>query len=225
MQRRIYEGIFTKHLTPGEANGFAIRYIVLTLLWLVPCLLILMGLTTNAAYALRIGPNLNITRFGFTAFIFLTVYIVFITAPLFSALIATYTDTVGELFSMETYSWLFSERKADILSFVSLVVGGVFVFYMIYIIPMCVISVIARKISYRLGFMVMSFFYSAPMMLAPVLVGRACGAFVCGGESIYEGVPEAANPVNPAATSTHAAHTPASAPSAGYTASSAVKRE
>lgn len=179
------EGFFTNHLDSGEARDFAMRYIVLTLMWLIPCILIIMGVFKNSMYFLMSSPSLGSGSAGFVGLVMVVLYLVILMAPLFTALIATYTDTVGELLTGETYAWVFCERRSDIVSFLALVMGGIFVFFLVYMIPMAVVSMIAMKISYQFGFAVISFFYATPFMLSPVLIGRACGAFVCGGESIF----------------------------------------
>ena len=181
-------GLFSQYLEAGEGRDFAIRYCLFTLVWFIPVALLTWVLQSNLEGMIMsgaMGGGYSFASMGFHGFLFALLFVVCIAAPIFTAILSTYTQSIAEVFSAEPWAWLFQERRADLLPFIASILGGIFCFWLFYLIPLVLIAVLAFKASQGFGFFIASLIYLLPLALSPVLIARLSGAFVFG-ESCFE---------------------------------------
>jgi hypothetical protein len=183
-------GIFNTQIEQGETLSFVARYLFYTLLWIIPVYLI-------GHYQFNGSELLGFIIFGSTDFftqgmqgiLTMLLVIVCIFAPTLCCILATETDSIADVFSLSPISWLYHERRDDLGTYYSSIIGALFVFYAKYIIPMLFINYLAYKISESLGSIITSLIYILPVLITPILIGRLSGAFVSGESPIEEASP------------------------------------
>jgi hypothetical protein len=98
--------------------------------------------------------------------------------PLIATLLATYTNSFSEVFSLEPWKWLLLERSADLPAYLSLALGAMLLFFMMYFLPLFIIKIILINIDIKLGFYFDYLLSYLPLFVLPVIHGRLSGAFV-----------------------------------------------
>lgn len=168
----------------SESLAFAGRYCIYTVLWMIPVVLISWLMFSNSSGLMMLnasslsGPA--IVQAGFHGFVLLLLTVFSILMPTISCILSTYTETYNEVFTTQPISWLYHERLDDLIPFFAGIIGGVFVFWLVYIIPFILVAMIAFKISMGFGMTVSGFIYALPFLSSPIIIGRMSGAFVMG---------------------------------------------
>ncbi len=162
------------------ARFFAVRYLVITVLWCIPTggLLYIIGKITSPEtwqglmyrnwYGLGLG--------GASILLMVAVAIILVLAPTLSFLVCTLTDELSEVFSLEPCRYLGS-RGADLVVFFSTLIGGMLVFFGLYFVPLMVLSVMAGSVSGSAAQVLILFAVLLPTSVWPILMGRLCGGF------------------------------------------------
>mgnify|MGYP001405079693 CR=1 FL=1 len=175
------DGWFSQHNSNSSSLSFSTRYVVITLIWSLPSAAIVWLISSfgDDSLAFDLSP-MSLAQSGVMGFLTLLLGLVFIFAPTLGFIICTATDEIAEMFNVELWKYLFIEQKADLVVFYTSLVGGVLVFWLIYALPLIVIVMIGVSISSALGGILGGFIMSLPLIMAPVLLGRLCGALVKG---------------------------------------------
>ena len=188
-QGELQQGFFGYDFEAGELTGFVLRYLVLTISWSIPLALISWGVIGGSVQTYRAdmqglaNPN-AFAHFGFAGLLMGIIWIISMLAPAISVLVTLYCDSVGEIFSAGPWSWLYHERRQDLVPFFASLFGGIFVFWAIYLIPMLIIVVIVSQIAAPIAGILAVFIMTLPIATAPVLLGRLAGAFVLGEDDL-----------------------------------------
>ncbi|GAB4224001.1 MAG: hypothetical protein Tsb005_20460 [Gammaproteobacteria bacterium] len=178
------QSFFSEYINCSEVLGYLLRYIVLMLGWSVPIIIIGWLAVTGLANDLSMVANsdgikpLSIVTSGFHGFLLLLLMVIALFAPTLSLIIALYADSVRETLSLDTWRWLLCERRSDLIPFLSHLVGGFMVFWMVYLIPIILLTVLMATIAQSIATVLAFLGYLMPMLTSPVLIGRLVGAFV-----------------------------------------------
>jgi hypothetical protein len=172
-------GFFAVNLEKGAVMAFVLRHAALTICW---------GLPVTIAAHLLIGGMSSSFGFmdglrGWAGLGLLVLFVVALVAQLISLLIATKADSVSQVVSADAWRWALVERRADLVPLVASLFGGLMVFAL-FVWPVVGVLALLLVKAPKLAAAVGIYGYAAPMLAAPVLLGRLCGAFVFGEESI-----------------------------------------
>lgn len=182
-------GLFSSQNNSNKLWPFTLRYLALTLACALPLALfasVVIGLKAlPASIAEMLFPlasiqqssnNLPLTGLVLASMFMLTLCFI----------VAARAETLRDAFSRGIWGWLLFERRADLPIFYVALVGGMVIFFGIYLIPFALIFFLAFKMSTQWGVFVSGFFYLWVLAASPILLGRMCGAFVAG-ENDLEG--------------------------------------
>ena len=111
-------------------------------------------------------------------------FIAVITFPTLSLIILTASGSVLAVFKPASWRWLLLERGQDLVCFYAALIGGLITSFLVYLIPLLLLARYGFKVSLGFGFFCSSLLYFFPASVSPVLLGRLCGAFVFGSESL-----------------------------------------
>jgi hypothetical protein len=190
-------GFFNPHLERGETLSFALRYVTYTILWVIPVMLLAYYvLDSKSLFYLFMYGGMNFVSGGFHGLILCFIMLICIFAPTLCCILATYTETVSEVLSIEPLRWLYEDRRDDLGAFYACLIGGMFVFWAKYIIPLLIFAILAFKSSSNFGATVATFIYILPFIVSPVLIGRLSGAFIAGEVSIEDSFDASSAPVS-----------------------------
>jgi len=188
----------------GELIGFVGRYLVLTLAWCIPlALIVYLALDRETLFfammalfptdvMLEGGGRLQsvapspfeLLQGGAAVLLLPVVGLLFLLMPTLCLIVATRANTLAEVLSRESWSWLLSVRGADLPVFYAGLIGGMAVFFGVYLLPFAIIVFFAFKLSLQAGAAVSGFLYLLSFAATPILLGRLCGAFVAGEEGL-----------------------------------------
>ncbi|KTD61107.1 hypothetical protein [Legionella spiritensis] len=203
-QGELNAGIFNAHIQRGETLAFVLRYLIYTLFWCVPVFLILYFVFhTSSLFSLFSWGGTSYLGMGIKGLLMALVMLVCLFAPTIACLLATETSSLEEVFSLDTIGWLYNERRWDLSSFYSSIIGGMLVFYAKYLVPLLVVNLIAYKISDEAGMSFSLFIYLLPVLVSPILIGRLSGAFIAGESQMDSTLHGAINPMNNPVFSSH----------------------
>lgn len=181
----LHEGWFTDQIERGETLAYALRYLLLTVLWLIPAaglswLAVELGGERMAMGMMFGGPSF--TAYGFAGVLLLLVALIAIFAPTLAFIICAGTTRLREVVSLEPWRRLLGERRGDLVVFYAAMIGGFAVFWLIYALPLVVIVVAISAISEGAGAAAGGFILLLPVTMTPILMGRLAGALVAGAE-------------------------------------------
>lgn len=168
----------------ADIPGFCLRFTLLSIAWTVP--LVLLGREAIASVGEFAGAammgGVSSDRMGSgviqATWLVMTVLALAALAPALSLLVAARTDSVSEVFSGRTITWLLKERGDDLVPFFATYIGGMFLFGFA-LLPLAVLAVpMAFSASEPLGQFVMMLLPALPFTAAPIFLGRLVGAFV-----------------------------------------------
>lgn len=200
-------GLLTTEVSWGSAFQFGARHAALCLAWGLPLAFvaqrIIKGGDGMAGMMPSQGALLGLVVVGAAS----------LAAQVLSLLVATRTESLGEAFSGDAWRWVLVDRRGDLVPFLAALIGGVTVFALLLWPVLGVLSLILLRAAPAAGAALGAFTYAAPMMAAPILLGRLCGAFTFGDERLAPPAPvfPAAGSV-PRAPTAPAAAAPVTAP-------------
>jgi hypothetical protein len=183
-------GFFSARADRGAVVGFVLRHATLAVAWGLPLALIVHFLVGRSERGMM-GIGLPS---GGTGLLLLLLGAIATVAQLLSLLIATKADSVGEAVTVDAWRWALVERRADLVPLVAALAGGLMVFGMIAWPLLGLLSLLLAQGSAKLGAALAVFAYASPVLAAPVLLGRLCGAFVAGEGPTNEAIPATAAP-------------------------------
>ncbi|HJN51230.1 MAG: hypothetical protein QGI68_18775 [Pseudomonadales bacterium] len=193
------DGWFSSYNSNASSLAFSTRYVVITLIWSVPSAAILWLVATwgGENFAFDLSP-MSLAQSGLMGIVTVLLGLVFIFAPTLGFIICTATDEIADMFSLELWKYLLIEQKADLVVFYTSLIGGVLIFWLIYALPLIIIVMVGATLSSTVGGVLGGFIMSLPLIMAPVLLGRLCGALVKG--AAQEEEPDTTSPPEPEAT-------------------------
>jgi|GEM_PF-3340132 len=174
-------GWFNKHIEKGETLGFVIRYAILTLIWGIPCAILIYIAGQMGGNAMMMGP-MSLTSMGFSGLIMILVGVIMIFAPTMSFIICTATSETSDVLGIQPWRELLSEEFPSLVVFYASMFGGVISFLLIYAIPLAIIISLLSLASPELAGTLSVFIVSLPATMAPILIGRLAGAMVLGSQ-------------------------------------------
>ena len=162
-----------------ESLAFSLRYVVITLSWVIRWLGLVWLLGNLGVEVSQLGMNpATVPSSGLIGIVTVCLVVVAFFAPTLGFLICTATESVPEVLGIGTWRELISNHKADLVVFYASMSGGVITFWILYFFPFVVTAILAFYLDEGLGATVTGFIFALPVLMAPILLGRICGAFV-----------------------------------------------
>jgi hypothetical protein len=180
----INSGWFNIYIQKGETLAYAQRYLVLTLFWGIPCGILLLVATSLGGDAFQ--SDISYTSMGGAGFIFLLVGIILIFAPTLSFIICAASSEVRQVIGLNPWKQLIQEDFPNLVIFYASIFGGVIVFWLIYALPLGLLTAVLSLISTELAGITAVFIISLPAAMTPILIGRLAGSIVYGLEKDNE---------------------------------------
>ncbi len=186
---------FSTKLERGEVFRYVGRFFLITLMWGIPVLFLIWLISGNLGAVMSglipgvslsgsgygMAPSLSFAdRFAFGFILLMLVLLIGLVLLAITPILAAYCESVTEVFSLETWGWVFRERGEDLTTYLGGIASAYVMFFLIYSIPFMIITYIAFKISINFGTFISMFFTLLPYFIAPVILGRMAGAFICG---------------------------------------------
>jgi len=179
------EGWFS-HLTASRvAISYAFRYMAAVVLSGAPILVLALFLVFkmmgDTAWGLSgMGTSMgSLASAGLAGALVMVLLVLIALDVVLAYLMAAASDDYGDLLGLKPWSYLWY-RKADVAMFFASAAGGVMAFWMIYFIPILLVSGMVSLVSEAAGAVAIGWGLMLPLALAPVLFGRLVGAFVAG---------------------------------------------
>ncbi|HEY6838982.1 MAG TPA: hypothetical protein VI389_09585 [Geobacteraceae bacterium] len=166
---------------------FAGNYLVLSLAWIVPVLVLGSFYVRKAVQVspeLFAGPTV-LYRTGFMGLAGLFLVVVLSVVPFLCLLLVARFSGLRALFDRSGWRWLLLERTDDLVAFYAALFGGFVLFLGAYLLPLKLLALLSAKLLPGKAFIVASFLYFLPIAASARFVGRLSGSFVAG-EQIYD---------------------------------------
>lgn len=183
-------GWFNSHIEKGETIAFTLRYAALTLLWGIPCVILIGLASLYATQGLTPGnlsfENLAIGNSGISGILMLAVFLIMLFAPTMSYIIATATNHVHEVIGLNPWRELLFDEFPNLVVFYASLFGGIFAFWVVYAIPLGLFTLLLSFLSPTAAGIIAIFIFSLPGAMMPILIGRLAGALVHGSQLDYE---------------------------------------
>ena len=180
-------GFFSKTFTEGEAFAFSGRYVATILLVSLPqylvAFLIYRSLINLASHMSEIGMYSIFTpvQFGIVATSILGLFVVLVLTPALCALFVTCTLCFNDILRLDIWTWLFIEKRKDLLIFFTSLAGGMGLFVCLFSFPLLFISSWLATASPSSAVFVLYLSPIVPACIFPILLGRLSGSFVLAG--------------------------------------------
>ncbi len=174
----LQEGFISSHVDMQESFAFAMRYLVANLIWFIPAVLLgfAAGSLMTGSGSAGFGMMSMIASTG--GILLLIIFILSILGPLLDVLVATATDSLGEIFDKELWMSFITDFRPDFLVFCTNAIGAVIIFWMIFALPLLLVVAVAYAISSTLGTILLTFVMLLPGAISPIILGRMAGAMV-----------------------------------------------
>ena len=194
-QGDVNSGFLNMEIDFGEPIFFVFRSFVFLLIWQLP----LYGIIELTGLGLK-APSFAAATGDFTAVLLLFLFVVMLLGFPMSWLLASATSNFAEIFSKDSWEYVFNTRRRDIPIYLAAVIGGSLLFLMIYCIPCLYIGkgmvtfVVSLSVTDPMAAEMLIALFSwmaipiIPGIVSGVIVGRLCGAFVQGLGTFDEGV-------------------------------------
>jgi hypothetical protein len=165
---------------PGDILTHAGRYFLLNLVWYIPWIII-WSLTSKSAYHVSTADLMNPMALLQSPWILLlrvALVLVAIILPTLCLLITLYSNSMKGLFTAQSWRWLLEQRRADLATYWSHLIGGSMVMMFCVLLPVLIMAYLGFKDSLKTGLNISGFLYLWVISTIPVLNGRLAGVFV-----------------------------------------------
>lgn len=180
-------GFFCDKVDSADMASYAVRYLVFNLFWIIPCLILVKFLfEINNLVELYILLRLGISLSGSVDLWYALLVVLSFFGPLFAPLLASYTQSLSEIFSLKPWHWLLFKRARDLPAYLAQVVGGMVLFFMKYFLPLYILKLLIFKISLVGGLYFNRGVTTLPLIILPIILGRLSGAFIAVDEENYD---------------------------------------
>jgi tetratricopeptide (TPR) repeat protein len=98
--------------------------------------------------------------------------------PTLCLLITLYSSSIKGLFNGQSWGWLLNQRRTDLVTFWSSLIGGSLVMFLCALLPALILAYMGFKDSSKTGLNISGFLYLWIVSTIPLLNGRLAGAFV-----------------------------------------------
>lgn len=164
----------------GELFVYSLRYVAVTLAWMIP--LIATGAATvklgGDKLAVGYPTPFNLAGGGFVGVVLLLLMIAAAFLPTLSLLVVLRHGSLAEIFSADGWRWLLVERQEDLLPFYSLLFGGAIAMAGVSLIPAALIMFFAVQVSFEAVAFTSGVLYVWGASTLPILLGLLAGSFV-----------------------------------------------
>ncbi len=172
----------------AAVGAVALRYLVLSALWIVPAMVLAPGQDELAAAAMM-GPA---AAGGMGGLLLVYTFGMVLTPPIF-LIVATRSGSFGEMFSPATWSEMFRGRIGDLFVIYAIYTGGVGM-VLVLALPFVFLAFMAK---WQLGVFVAGVCFLLLIGISANLLGRLCGFFACGDLGLDDPDLSTADPVDP----------------------------
>lgn len=165
---------------PGEIITYTGRYLLLNLVWFIPWTILWKWLTKGAAFdvsALFMNPVV-LMQSSWLLLIRVILVIIALLLPMLCLLVTLHSISTKGLFRGLSWSWLLNQRRADLATFMSSLIGGSLVMVLCSLVPALILIRLGFKHSSQTGMFIAGILY--PWIVSTILVlnGRLAGVFV-----------------------------------------------
>jgi tetratricopeptide (TPR) repeat protein len=156
------------------------RYLLLNLAWYIPWLIIWKLMAKSAVPPVSLAFMNPMALFQSPWILLFRIVLVFIAIflPTLCLLITLYSSSTKGLFDAQSWSWLLNQRRADLVTFWSSLIGGGLVMFLCAFLPALILVYLGFKDSPKTGLNIAGFLYLWVIATIPQLNGRLAGAFV-----------------------------------------------
>lgn len=176
-------GWINDNVSYAEAGAFALRYLLLMLAWgVLAALLVWLGMQLAGESMMMMGmmgPP-SPAALGVGAVPLLLALFIALVAPTLSLIACSATDDLRGAFSPDIWRWLLQEQVGNVMVFYAAMVGGFFVFFLLFALPLLMVTGLLSALSPGLGVALGGFVMLIPLATYPILAGRLAGALVAG---------------------------------------------
>jgi hypothetical protein len=174
------EGFLSDQVTWKESFQYSIRYSIANLVWLIPVIIfgLIIGLVGGDSSGSSFNPNPYSLMTSGSGMVFVVLMIFSMLGPLLALLVTTATDEISELFDKDLWLSFVTVYRDELVIFCANVIGAVFMFWLLFAVPLLVIAAIAFAVSDAFGAIVLGFIALLPAAISPIILGRLAGALV-----------------------------------------------
>jgi tetratricopeptide (TPR) repeat protein len=173
------EGFLSAYASWNESFQYSLRYAVANLVWILPVIIagLVLGLSStgsNSQY--NSNPFFNMTTGSGILLVILMIFSML--GPLLALLVTTATEEISELFDKDLWLSFITSYREELIVFCVNVIGAVFMFWLLFSIPLLIITAIAFMIAEGLGFILLGFMGMLPLAISPIILGRLAGSLI-----------------------------------------------
>jgi len=179
-------GFLTSPAEFAEVGAFVVRLLTALILWELPLCILVYVSSVSLWQAVGIG---SLVGGGVIALWALLLFLLILLGPGIASILAAATNEVGAIFNRELWLWLFISRRSDLYVFYAGLLGGAFVFFALYLLPVAAVLMFLASQSMWILLSASSLLFLVPGMASQILIGRLAGAFIFGSDRLREEQP------------------------------------